>query len=149
MGKIYQYRVNKLSLVKEKSEFFGEKIKSSVDSADFLRKFYSSDIDIYESMFLMLMDQAANVHGYVKISQGGTAGTVCDIKLIANYAISSLSESVILCHNHPSGNLQPSASDEKITARVKDALKLFDINLLDHIILSSEGYYSFADERKM
>jgi len=91
------------------------------------------------------LDRANNTAGFAKISQGGTAGTVVDIKIIAKYAVESLSSSVIICHNHPSGNITPSEADINITKKIKDALLLFDIKLTDHIILSENNYYSFAD----
>jgi DNA repair protein RadC len=86
------------------------------------------------------------ITGWVKISQGGTAGTVVEVKIIAKYAIDSLSNGVILVHNHPSGNTKPSDSDKDITNKVKNALELFEIKVLDHIIVTEANYYSFADE---
>ena len=83
--------------------------------------------------------------GFAKISQGGTAGTVVDIKIIAKYAVDSLSTSVIICHNHPSGNKQPSDADLNITRKIKDALLLLDIKLIDHIIITENDFFSFAD----
>ena len=83
--------------------------------------------------------------GFAKISQGGTAGTVVDIKIIAKYAVDSLSPKVIICHNHPSGNKQPSDADLNTTRRIKDALLLLDIKLIDHIIITENDFYSFAD----
>jgi DNA repair protein RadC len=74
------------------------------------------------------------------------AGTVVDIKLIAKYAIDCLASGVILAHNHPSGNLKPSNEDLAITKRIKEGLKTLDIQVLDHIILTSDGYLSFGDE---
>lgn len=92
------------------------------------------------------MNRSNNTIGYAKISQGGVAGTVVDVKIIAKYAIDTLASSVILAHNHPSGNTQPSRADKDITQKIKDSLKLFDISVLDHIILTEDEYFSFADE---
>ena len=78
---------------------------------------------------------------------GGTTATVVDVKLIAKYAVESLAAAVILCHNHPSGNIQPSPADRSVTDKIKDALKLVDCMVMDHIIISPEGrYFSFGDE---
>ena len=81
-----------------------------------------------------------------KISQGGITGTVTDIRLILKTALDNLATSMILCHNHPSGNLQPSEADISITRRLKESSLLMDITLLDHIIIAGKAYFSFADE---
>jgi len=121
--KQYKTTVNKIRLVREKSDIPKAQIKTSADAAEYVRQFYFDDIDIYESMFLVLLNSANNTEGYVKISQGGTAGTVVDIKLILKYAIESLSPSIILVHNHPSGNEIPSQADLAITKSVINAIK--------------------------
>lgn len=134
------------TLKANKSEFEKVKISSSYDSVKYLRQFFFDDINIYESFFLMLLNRSNTVIGYVKISQGGITGTVCDPLLVAKYAIDSLAKGVILCHNHPSGQLIPSEQDNAITRKIKEGLKLFDISVLDHIILTEDSYYSYADE---
>lgn len=121
-------------------------IRRSEDAEKYARQFYGDDIEILESFFIMLLNKANAVTGWVKISQGGTAGTVVDPKIVAKYAVDSLSSGVILCHNHPSGRLLASEADNQITRKIKDGLKLFDIAVLDHIILSSNGFYSYADD---
>ena len=125
------------------------KITCSKDSYTFIKQFYHDDIAIYESFFIVLLNRANNTTGYVKISQGGTAGTVVDLKIIAKYAIDSLSAGVILAHNHPSGNINPSSQDKGVTNQIKSGLKLFDINVVDHIILTEDKYFSFADEGEL
>ena len=82
----------------------------------------------------------------LKISQGGISGTVVDTKIIAKYCVDTLCSAVILAHNHPSGNLNPSTQDIKITRKIKEGLELLDVKVLDHVILTSDSYYSFADE---
>lgn len=121
-------------------------IKSSQDCFEYAKQFYYDDIDIFESMFLLLMNNKNLTIGWVKISQGGTKSTVVDVKLICKFALDCLCEAVILIHNHPSGNLTPSESDIKLTTKVRKSLELFDIKLLDHLIISKEDYYSFADD---
>jgi len=81
----------------------------------------------------------------MKISQGGISGTVTDIRIIMKKAVENLASGIIVCHNHPSGNLTPSDSDTNITRKIKDAGNLMDIQLLDHLIISDRDYYSFAD----
>ncbi len=80
------------------------------------------------------------------VSQGGSAGTVVDPRLIIKKALAEDACSMIICHNHPSGNLNPSKADEELTAKIRLAAAYFDIKLLDHIIVSEEGHFSFADE---
>jgi DNA repair protein RadC len=133
-------------LTQKPSGFKKVKIKSSIGSSNFIKGFYSNDLVIYESFFLILLNQANETIGYVKISQGGISSTVVDNRIIANYAIQSLANAVIIAHNHPSGNREPSRADKHLTSKLITALELFDISVLDHIILTSESYYSFADE---
>lgn len=144
--KTYKSNISGLRLVKEEANFKKVKITSSKDAAKYARNFFQEDIEIYESFFMILLNRANNTDAYVKISQGGIAGTVVDLKLIAKYAIDCLASGVIVCHNHPSGTLYPSEQDKLITGKINNALKLLDIKLLDHIILTKESYYSFADE---
>ena len=141
--------LKKYDLRKSETGFARVAIRSSKDAADFIRQFYSDDIGIFESFFLLLLDQSNTTTGYAKISQGGIAGTVVDPRIVAKYAIESLSPAVVLCHNHPSGNLRPSDSDIAITNKIKAGLQLFDITVLDHIILTEDSYTSFADEGKL
>ena len=101
------------SITAKKQNFEIVKIKSSIDSCEFARKFYHEDILIYESSFIILLNSANNVMGYAKISQGGVCNTQVDIRLVAKYAIDSLATSVIFVHNHPSGNAKPSIEDKK------------------------------------
>ena len=145
MKKTYKNTISEYSLKYTKSEIQKTKITTSESACSVIRQFYFDDINIYESFFILLLNRANNTTGFAKISQGGTAGTVVDIKIIAKYAVESLSSAVIICHNHPSGNITPSEADINITKKIKDALLLLDISLTDHIILSENNYYSFAD----
>lgn len=125
------------------------KCTTSQAAADYARAFYGDDMDIYESAFIILLNKANNTTGWAKISQGGTAGTVVDVKIVCKYAIEALASGVIFVHNHPSGNLNSSVQDESITRRLKEALALLDVRLLDSIILSSDSYYSFNDNGRI
>ena len=143
--KKYKNTISEYSLKYTKSEIQKTKITTSESASKVIRQFYFDDINIYESFFILLLNRANNTTGFAKISQGGTAGTVVDIKIIAKYAVESLSSAVIICHNHPSGNITPSETDINITKKIKDVLLLLDIKLIDHIILSENDFYSFAD----
>lgn len=134
------------TIKKNPSEFQNVKITSSKDAYNIISQYYGDDIEVYESFFILLLDRKSTTIGYAKISQGGIAGTVVDIKIIAKYCIDSLCSSVILAHNHPSGNLQPSQKDKDITKKIKGALGLLDVNVLDHLILTADNYLSFGDE---
>lgn len=136
-------------LKKLQSDFPAVTIGSSKDAADFIRQFYTDDIEIFESSFLLLMNRARKTIGYAKISQGGLTGTVVDLRLVAKYAVESLATQVIMAHNHPSGNLKPSEQDIDITRKAKLGLGLLDITVDDHIILTKDGYTSLADEGLM
>jgi DNA repair protein RadC len=119
-------------------------IRSSVDIATYLRaiiKDYS-----YEVFAVLFLNQANKINHFEIISKGGITGTVADPRIILKRALEEDATSIILCHNHPSGNLKPSKADEMITNNIKEAAKYFDIKVLDHIIVSEEGYFSFADE---
>ena len=136
--KLYELRKNQ-------TDFPKTKIQNANDSAEFIKQFYQGDIEIYESFFLLLLNNSNQTIGYAKISQGGVTSTVVDVKIIAKYAVDSLATGIILAHNHPSGNLNPSSADISITNKVKEAMKLFDIAVLDHIILTADSFYSFAN----
>jgi DNA repair protein RadC len=133
-------------LRKNQTEFQPVKILSSDAAYNLIKNFYSDDIEILESCFILLLNNASKAIGYAKISQGGITGTVIDVRIVAKYAVDSLATSVILAHNHPSGNLNPSQADISITEKVKNALALLDIKLIEHLILTVDGFYSFADE---
>jgi DNA repair protein RadC len=132
-------------LRKNQTDFPKKKIINSTSSTEFIRQFYSDDIEIYESFFLLLLNNQNQTLGYAKISQGGITGTVVDVRIVAKYVVDSLATGIILAHNHPSGNLKPSQQDIDITKKIKEAMKLFDVTVLDHIILTVDNFYSFAD----
>jgi len=134
-----------LSIKKTKTDFPKVKITTSKAAEEFIRQFYSDDIGIYESFFMLLLNRGGYTTGFAKISQGGTAGTVVDVKIIAKYIADTLAHGIILAHNHPSGNTTPSSADKQMTERIKEVAKIFETNVLDHIILTEESYYSFAD----
>ena len=103
------------------------------------------DLD-HEEFWLLMLNRANRVLGRFKVSQGGLSGTVIDTRIILKRALDSLSSSIIVCHNHPSGNNQPSDADVKITEKLKKAAEMLEIKLLDHVIIAGKSYFSFADE---
>ncbi|MDB4334780.1 DNA repair protein RadC [bacterium] len=123
------------------------KISSSQDVFEF---FHPSLGDLpYEEFWVLLLNRANKIIGSQKISQGGLSGTVIDVRLIMKNALDQLACSMILCHNHPSGNTRPSESDISITKKIKAAGKTMDIQVLDHIIVTDQAFFSFADEGVM
>ena len=100
----------------------------------------------HEEFWLLLLNRANKIIKKQPISQGGVSGTVADPKLIFNHALNHLASSVILVHNHPSGNTKPSEADKRLTKQLFEAGKLLEIAVLDHIIFTDNAYFSFADE---
>jgi DNA repair protein RadC len=100
----------------------------------------------HEVFAVIFLNRANKISHFEIISQGGITGTVADPRIILKKALEEDAVNIILCHNHPSGNLRPSRPDEELTQKIKEAVKYFDIRLLDHIIVSAEGFFSFADE---
>jgi len=104
-------------------------------------------MDLSHEVFAVLfLNRANRIKHFEIISVGGITGTVADPRIILKKALEEEAVSLILCHNHPSGNLKPSKADEDLTSKIRHAARFFDINILDHIIVSTDGYYSFADE---
>lgn len=123
-----------------------EKITSSADTHEYFQHL----VDLpNEEFWILLLNRANKIIIKQNISKGGISGTVADAKIIFKCALDHLASSLILCHNHPSGNLQPSEADIKLTRKLKEAGNLLDINVLDHVIIGETGYYSFADEGLM
>jgi len=118
-------------------------IKCSRDAYEILSPLLS-DLD-HEQFFVLYLNRANKVIKYERISQGGMAGTVTDVKIILRKGLENKANGLILFHNHPSGNLNPSESDSLITKKIKEASALMDIQTLDHIIISGKDFYSFAD----
>ncbi|GGG24964.1 DNA repair protein [Dokdonia pacifica] len=122
-------------------------IKGSKSAEAIFRDFVDTErLDFKEFFFVMLVTNANQVIAISEISVGGTTGTLVNIKEVVQLAILTNASGVLICHNHPSGVLKKSTSDEATTQRIKGALGLLDIKLLDHIILTTENYTSFSDE---
>jgi DNA repair protein RadC len=119
-------------------------VNSSNDIAHYLKaKLKDYRHEVFAVMFL---NRANKVNHFEIVSEGGITGTVADPRVILRKALEQDAVNIILCHNHPSGSLKPSKADEQLTAKIKEAARFLDIVVLDHIIVSEDGYYSFADE---
>ncbi|HEY0751980.1 MAG TPA: DNA repair protein RadC [Chitinophagaceae bacterium] len=119
-------------------------VSSSSDVAQYLQSLLRDHR--HEVFAVLFLNRANKINHFEIISNGGITGTVADPRIILKKALDEDAVSLILCHNHPSGSLKPSRADEELTFKIKEAAKYFDIKVLDHIIVSESGYYSFADE---
>ena len=127
-----------------------EKRDSIRSSHDAFLLFYPVLCDLpHEELWIALTNNASKVIEKVRISKGGIGETTADLRFIMKEAINTVCHGIVLCHNHPSGNLQPSPQDDMLTARVGQVAQLMNIQLLDHIIISDKNYYSYADEGRL
>jgi len=136
-----------LSVRRNMSLYKKSTINQSSDVAAFLQAEFGHKQ--LESFVVVYLNRANKVIQQETISEGGITGTVADPRIILKKALDHHAVSIILCHNHPSGNLKPSKADELLTNKIKNAAAFLDIQVMDHIIVSEEGYYSFADEGLM
>lgn len=123
-------------------------IESSIDAYREVKDFFPEELIHLQEMFVvMYLNRANRIIGVYRMSLGGITGTVADPRIILGTALKVAATGIILAHNHPSGNLKPSKADELLTNKIKQGAQFMDIQVADHLILSSiEGYYSFADE---
>jgi DNA repair protein RadC len=121
-------------------------IKDSSDVAEYMYNFYDKrTIEYTETSYMLVLNQANDVIGVHKLSEGGLTGTIIDTRAVCIAALLLNAKAVILSHNHPSGNLKPSKADIDLTYKIKDALKLLEIDLLDHVIVSKDSYRSLYE----
>jgi DNA repair protein RadC len=126
------------SAILEKNTVF-----TSADIAEYLQTLLK---DYRHEVFAVIfLNRANKINHFEIISEGGITGTVADPRIILRRALEEQAVNIVLCHNHPSGNLMPSRADEQLTLKISEAAKLFDMRVVDHIIVSENGYYSFAD----
>lgn len=119
-------------------------------SYDIFQLFHPILADLkHEETWVLLLNRANKVLKKIQVSKGGIAGTVVDIRMIMKEALDSLASAIILCHNHPSGNINPSGDDDRITQKLKESGQIMDIPLLDHIIVADHSYYSYRDENRL
>ena len=123
-------------------------IKTVVGSSSEIAQYLKVKLKDYrhEVFAVLFLNRANKVNHFEIVSTGGITGTVADPRVILRKALEQDAVNIILCHNHPSGSLKPSKADEQLTAKIKEAARFLDIAVLDHIIVSEDGYYSFADE---
>jgi DNA repair protein RadC len=146
-NRIYQVAEIQLTYKSDVRPSLRPKISSSRDAYNILLENWDdSKIEFVEQFKVMVLNRANKVLGIWDASTGGVTGTVVDPKLIFATAIKANACGFIMAHNHPSGNLQPSQADIDLTKRMKEGGKLLEIQLLDHIIITTEGYFSFTEE---
>lgn len=141
----YTQTVSKIRLVKEKTEIPRTKITASYQAFEFAQLIYEGDMEVFESFYVLFLNRANIIMSYTKLSQGGISGTVVDTRLLMKYCFEIMASGIILVHNHPSGNTQPSSADKALTDKIKKIMDLMDISLLDHLIVTPDEYFSFAD----
>ncbi len=130
----------------------GERIKilSSRHASEILRSLYNPDtLELHEEFKVLMLNNSNHIIGIYNHSKGGITGALADIRLILATALGCAAVAVIVSHNHPSGTLKPSSADKALTKKINRATGTMDIKLLDHIIITKESYYSFADENML
>jgi DNA repair protein RadC len=121
-------------------------VKSALDAFSILRTFYSPDtINLQEEFWVLYLNRAGRVLGAFKASSGGMTGTVADTRIILGIALKIAATSIVVSHNHPSGNLVPSRQDLEVTQKLKNCAAMFDVKVIDHLIISDTAYHSLAE----
>lgn len=137
-----------VTIENETESFF--KIDSSKKASEIIRTIFNQDTFLWrEEFFLICLNNSNEVIGYYKLSEGGITGTVVDVRMLFNIALKLSCTGILICHNHPSGKLIPSDADINITNKIKTGCGVFDISLVDHLIITKDGYYSFNDEGRL
>lgn len=122
------------------------KITSSKDAVKIFRIIWKPSLELRESLYMLLLNRANRVLGWCRISEGGLSGTVADVRFIFSIALKCNASFVIIAHNHPSGNNEPSRVDIQLTKNISEAGKFLEIIVLDHLIITKDGLYSFVEE---
>lgn len=149
LNQISLYEVSEINVTYKPKIKTSEMLKVSTSREVYNVLFSNWDlnkIELQEQFKVLLLNRANRVIGLYEVSSGGMAGTVADPKLIFSTALKACASSIILSHNHPSGNLKPSQADLDLTCKLKTAGMFLELKVLDHLIITFEGYYSFADE---
>jgi len=142
-----EWTVAELSVTYKPTTAQSPQITSTEEAHQLIRSLWNEEsINLQEQFMAFFFNRANRLIGYRVISTGTMNACVVDVKLLVSLALHCLCEQVIIAHNHPSGNLKPSTQDEVITKKVKGALALIDVQLMDHFILTQEAYVSFAEE---
>ncbi len=149
MSKLNDSQCSELSLTyKVSKEVKRYQIKSPKDSFDYIKQFFPEDSNFRESFYAFYVDRSNNTLGYIEIGKGGKCGVVADVSMVIKGALDRNASGIGLTHNHPSNNMKASREDRVLTNKIKEACKIFSIELLDHVIISGdqEQYFSFANE---
>lgn len=145
--KEYKTALPELTLKYNSGDQRKTKITSSADANIVLKNLYDADtLEYIETCIALFLNRANNTIGWLKVSQGGITGTIIDQRIIFATALKCGASGIIISHNHPSGQLTPSRQDLQLTAKIVEAGKLLQIPILDHLIITAEGYISLADE---
>lgn len=130
-------------------ERLGERIQ--IKSANDIFKVMRHEIGNlpHEEMWVLFCNRSNFITGKMRVSQGGSSATVFDVRTVLRNALHSHAESIVLCHNHPSGNLRPSPNDDAVTRKCRDACKQIDIRFLDHVVVTTDGYFSYHDSTNL
>lgn len=122
--------------------------KKIVSTSSDIARFLQTKLKDYrhEVFAVLFLNRANKINHFEIVSEGGITGTVADPRVILRIALEQDAVNIILCHNHPSGSLKPSPADEQLTTKIKEAARFLDITVIDHVIVSEDGYFSFADE---
>ena len=124
-----------------------QKISNSRETYSLITNYWNLDtIEMLEEVKVILLNKANKVLGIFDLSKGGICSSIIDVKIVLSIALKTLASGIIIIHNHPSGDLSPSKADIDITEKLKSVCKIMDIMLLDHVIISQQDYYSFADD---
>lgn len=123
------------------------KISSSATAYDVFKSVFADNIEYKELFYIMLLDNGYNVLGVSRISEGGITGTLVDVRIVFQTVLKAHATAIVLCHNHPSGKLSPSEPDKNLTKKIKRGADFLDIKLVDHLIITEQSFFSFADER--
>lgn len=147
--KTYKSNLPEIQLKYKTGEIKRFKVTTSQDAYYAIKKLFDQDsLELREEFIAVFFNRHNNSIGWFKVSQGGLAGTVVDPKLVFSVALKAGAHSIILAHNHPSGECFPSEQDRRMTKKMQDGGKLLDIAILDHLIVCEKAYFSFSDDQK-
>lgn len=149
MEKLSEWTAGEVKLTYSRHEPNGIAVHQSSDATAFLRPIFGDAIEHHEMFVVLGLNRANQIHSYYVAGVGGLASTVVDPRQVMQFLLLSNSAGCVIAHNHPSGNKRPSETDRRLTKSLDEACKLFDIPLLDHVIVTADGYYSFADHHEI
>lgn len=139
------FKIREVDITFKEEKLHYKQIRSSRDAYEFIRDVMFKDLEVQEHFIVLFMDHSNTITGYYRHSKGTINSTQVDIEVILAVAIKTLSKAMIVSHNHPSGQKRPSEADRRMTKQLKQAAQIFGISVLDHVIATKDGYYSFAD----